>query len=199
MEKRFSANIAAIRVRNLPRLSFGNVEYCRRLLFHALQEIDRSRKIVWLPEYEEVSNWMSDNGGKGLFLTGDCGRGKSNIIAFALPFLFAHYPCFERQVAGKILQPVHADDLHEELQKGMLKRAFYVVDEVGAEMLENVYGSKYYPFMRLMNKAEDELKLCFFSSNLTARQLEDKYDGRTLERVSRLCKVVKFSGASMRC
>ncbi|MFV0522523.1 MAG: hypothetical protein ACK5MI_08895 [Mangrovibacterium sp.] len=194
----FSAQAHTYAVRKPMQLSFGSEPYCQEILFHALQTIDKSAEMQWLPEYNEVARWMSNSRGKGLFLTGDCGRGKTNLIAFALPYIFQHFACFKGQRSAKILQSVHIDELHQELQKGMLKKAFYVVDEVGAEAVESVYGSKYYPFMKLMNKAEAELKLCFFSSNLNSHQLAEKYDVRTVERISRLCKVVQFKGASLR-
>ena len=38
----------------------------------------------WLPEYEEIATWLSDNNGRGLLCHGNCGRGKSLI---SLPLL----------------------------------------------------------------------------------------------------------------
>ena len=33
----------------------------------------------WLPEYDEISDWLHDNKGKGLLCIGDSGRGKTFI------------------------------------------------------------------------------------------------------------------------
>ena len=33
----------------------------------------------WLPEYNEIVEWLSDNKGKGLLCMGNCGRGKTVI------------------------------------------------------------------------------------------------------------------------
>ncbi len=179
-------------------ISFGSLENCRKLLWHALLNIDPKANLQWLPEYEMVAQWMSNNKGKGLFLTGDCGRGKTNIIAHALPYLFARVACFENQKHLKILQVVHIDNLHQEIEKGMLKRLFYVVDEIGAEPITNYYGSKYFPFMSLLNRAESERKFCLFSSNLNAKQIEEKYDTRTVDRLVSLCHIIRFQGKSLR-
>ena len=45
----------------------------------------------WLPEYDEVAEWLADNQGKGLMLIGDCGRGKTIITQQIMPLLFQHY------------------------------------------------------------------------------------------------------------
>ena len=39
----------------------------------------------WLPEYDQVAEWLADNHGKGLMCIGDCGRGKTVITR--------EYPC----------------------------------------------------------------------------------------------------------
>ena len=44
--------------------------------------------VEWLPEYEEVARWLSDNQGKGLLCIGNCGRGKTVITRDVLPLLF---------------------------------------------------------------------------------------------------------------
>ena len=79
----------AFKVREPLKFSFGKIEECKTLLLDALQLVDRTAKIEWLPEYEEVAAWMCDNKGKGLLLSGDCGRGKSNIVMFAIASLTA--------------------------------------------------------------------------------------------------------------
>ena len=49
---------------------------------------------VWQPEYEEVAEWLTDNKGRGLWLCGECGRGKTLRGAMILPVLFNffHFP-----------------------------------------------------------------------------------------------------------
>lgn len=174
------------------KFSFGDFETCKKLLWEAMQLTDKTAKIEWLPEYDEIAKWLSDNGGKGLLLSGDCGRGKSNIIMFALPVLFL-------MKFGKVLKPIHADDLAENIQESRFKKFWsFTVDEVGAEPASSDYGVKYYPFMKLVNRAETEVKLCLFSTNLSSSEIKEKYDERTLERIVRLCRVVKFKGKSLR-
>jgi len=60
------------------RFSFS-VPNAKYELLQALNCIAGSmgEQLQWLPEYDEVAAWLSDNRGKGLFLFGSCGRGKS--------------------------------------------------------------------------------------------------------------------------
>ena len=48
-------------------------------------------RLVWLPEYDKVAAWLSDNNGKGLLLFGNCGRGKSLITRYAIPMLLRKF------------------------------------------------------------------------------------------------------------
>lgn len=178
------------KTRDFESISFGTVEECKVLLSEAMQLVDKSMKLQWLPEYDKVAEWMYDTKGKGLLLSGDCGRGKSNIVMFALPLLFLHK-------LRKVVKSVHIDNLHSNID-GVIKRKIISIDEVGAEPLTSDYGAKYYPFMKLINAAEMNSSILLLSTNLNSDQIRDKYDERTLDRVVRLCHVVKFTGKSLR-
>lgn len=39
----------------------------------------------WLPEYDNVADWLTDNNGQGLFCMGNCGRGKTTIACKYFP------------------------------------------------------------------------------------------------------------------
>ena len=81
--------------------SWGDREYCDRLFRYIFRQVDRTYdEYHHLPEYDEVIDWMTNTGDKGLMLMGDCGRGKSIILNGVLPVLF--------KMKDKVLQPVHA-------------------------------------------------------------------------------------------
>jgi DNA replication protein DnaC len=79
-----------------------------------------------------------------------------------------------------------------------LKKWCYCIDDVGTEEEYNDYGTKFFPFTKIMNEAENKLKLILLSTNLTGKQIRDKYDDRVLDRIIRLCKIVQFEGKSLR-
>jgi DNA replication protein DnaC len=188
-----SSNLKAhgidIATRQTITYSFGTIPECKQLLMQTLSHIDKTAKIEWLPEYDEVANWMSNTQGKGLLLTGPCGRGKSNIIFHALPVLF--------MIQNKVIHPVHVQHLPQKLNE-TLKKWCYCIDDVGTEEEYNDYGTKFFPFTKIMNEAENKLKLILLSTNLTGKQIRDKYDDRVLDRIIRLCKIVQFEGKSLR-
>ena len=178
------------KTRKLNPLSFGTLEQCRVILMSALSMVDKTNEIKWLPEYEKVCEWMVDTKGKGLILTGDCGRGKSNIITGVIPLIW-------RAKFNKVVRPCHVDDLEMNLGSE-INRWCYCIDEVGAENISNNYGAKFHPVVKLMDKAEAHMKLCFLSTNLNSLEIAEKYGDRTLDRIMRLCEPVRFQGESLR-
>ncbi len=48
-------------------------------------------RLEWLPEYDAVAGWLSDNGGKGLLLQGNIGRGKSLLLKYILPLILNRF------------------------------------------------------------------------------------------------------------
>ena len=78
------------------------------------------------------------------------------------------------------------------------RRPFIAIDELGTEEKETNYGEPYEPFCKVIDEAENYLKPLFITTNLTTEQILDRYDERTLDRIIRLCKIVKFEGGSFR-
>jgi len=178
-------------VRSPKRITFGNREICEATFKNAFIAVDKSIKVFkMLPEYDEIVDWMVDNNGQGLMLQGDCGRGKSVIITGVIPALF-----FMR--FGLVFRPTHADLIPSTIN-ALSASHTVVIDEVGVEPLTNDFGEKYEGFNRIINAAENSLKLVFIATNLTSAQILQRYGERTVERLSRLCKIVKFEGDSLR-
>lgn len=158
-----------------------------------------------LPEYFDIQHWMLNTEGKGLLLMGSCGRGKSVIASGVIPVLF--------RLKGKILHPVHAQDMHKptpqqpylgygqrpETWLDFLQRTnFPILDELGVEMQMNDYGEKCEGFNLVINAAERYNRPMFITTNLTEEQILARYGERTLDRLGHLCKMVKFTGDSLR-
>ncbi len=167
---------------------FGTSEDCKKALQTTFKIYDKTAKYEWLPEYDEVVDWMTDTKGKGLMLHGNCGRGKSTIITQSIPMLF--YMKFNKIIEPQTAKLLRVDDY--------IKRGLYCIDEIGCEPVLSDYGSKYFPFMHYVDVAEKYIKPMFLSTNLTSEELTEKYDFRTIERILRLCRVVKFKGDSKR-
>lgn len=178
--------------REFPRFSFGDREKCKRLFIAIFKQVDKTAAdFNYLQEYDEVVDWMVDTKGKGLFLAGSVGRGKTIIIEKVIKLLFFH--CHR-----KVITCVRAEELDKERLQHIKRKKFIAIDDMGAEHLANDFGVKYEGVNDIFNAAEAENKILFVSTNLTNEEVLHRYGVRTLDRIKRLCKIVKFDGDSMR-
>ncbi len=175
-------------VRKNLTFSFGSMEQCNDLLIDTFERVDLTvNRIQFIPEYKEIINWMSDTKGKGLALFGSIGRGKTVINSFILPVLF-----YERY--GKLLTPQIAEGLTRE----SLRKWAYCIDDIGTESIVNEYGTKTDMVSYAINDAEHYLKPLFLTSNLTEGEMIKRYGIHMYDRIKRLCKIVIFTGKSLR-
>jgi DNA replication protein DnaC len=190
-------------VRQQTNISFGDKEIIKPVFIECFNRYDRTVKnFQWLPEYDLVLDWLSDNNGKGLYLTGDCGRGKSNIIYGVILPLY-------KIVFRSFLPGFHATQLPEKVSiqfedrytwnyEILLKWKIAYIDEIGTERMVTAYGEKFEPFNAVLNEAEQKLNLLILSSNLSGDQFLNRYGDRAMDRIKRLCKIVPFAGSSLR-
>lgn len=188
--------------RRSTKLSFGKKHTIPPVIKELFERYDKDlveipgREFVWLPEYDEVVDWLVDNEGKGLFMYGNCGRGKSIMIT-AIKTMFV--------AAGLQLPGFHASMIPNKSQiydnwnfELFRKWKCSYIDELGTERMVNDYGEKFEPFNEIINTAEQNINILVISSNLTADQFLLRYGNRSMDRVRRLCKAVEFKGDSLR-
>lgn len=147
-------------------------------------------KYIHLPEYDQVIDWLADNEGKGIFLTGSYGRGKSVISNGVIPIIFRVYH-------NKVLTCITSRNLYK--YPDYFKQWAYAIDDIGQESLSvKDYGTTDYPVINAVCECEDKMKLFIVTSNLTKTELGQKYGERIVDRINRLCRVVVFKGISLR-
>lgn len=182
-------NATHIKVRDYQRYSFGTYEECLDLFKEAFIMVDKTiKEYKHLPEYDTIAKWLSDTEGKGLFLIGNCGRGKSVILTGVLPLIF-------NAKKGKILKAIPARKLHKVIE---YTSPFIVIDDIGTEEIVNDYGTKIDAVENAIFEAEDDLKLLLLTSNLDAKSIKERYGERIYDRIRRLCLVVFMKGDSLR-
>lgn len=170
--------------------SFGTRDECKALFYEVLKAVDRSITTpVHIPEHDEFIDWMTDTKGKGLILVGDCGRGKSSILTGVIPVIF-------NMKFKKLIFPMSATDMVN--AKNLYQDYFYCIDDIGTESIKNHFGEKSEVFATVMDDAERFFKPVFISTNLTGQQIIERYGKRTMDRIVRLCRIVKFQGKSFR-
>ena len=175
-------------VRECKKYSFGYRKTCKNLFIEAFSEVDKTvDKFEWIPEYDQIIEWMTDTKGKGLALFGSIERGKTVINSFIWPVLFQKH----------FRKTLHPRSATEWTRENVEKWAF-IIDDIGTEFIVNNFGSKTDMVEYAINNAEYYTKLLFLTGNLTEKELIERYGLRTYDRIKRLCKIVIFSGKSLR-
>ena len=165
----------------------------------------------WLPEYDAVADWLSDNQGKGLMCIGDCGRGKTVITRDILPVIMQNHVKVYDERQDYWYHPVYNYFLAKELKSrwAEIERCKIIcVDDVGTEPIAKVYGETHNYFSELVDLCNDRDKLLICSTNLTHAQLfggeEDgivypaRCDQRTFSRLVGNTVRVYFEGEDLR-
>lgn len=140
--------------------------------------------------YRPIVDWLTDNKGRGLLLSGGCGLGKSLIGMRILPVIL-NLRC------GKLVSVYRSPDLCKAPDEILAKHVLYI-DDVGTESVSNIYGNKRVPFSELCDLAEQKGKLLMVTTNCDVAHLREKYGERTVDRLRAITKYVPFTGASLR-
>lgn len=166
-------------------------EAVRKWVYAGLIDCIGSREATqWLPEYEQIVDWLCYNDGKGLLLHGDCGLGKSLITTQIIP-TFVHKQFKKRTTI------TDARELKTHFTSGGYKCLYQVIDDVGTEREVYEYGNKRDYFPELVDYATNHGLLLVVSSNLSKEELE-KYGQRTFDRIRSHFKRVELRGKSLR-
>lgn len=148
------------------------------------------RESVWLPEYDNVAKWLSDNNGRGLFLYGNCGRGKSYLCRYAIPAILLKY-------CRKVVSVFDIQDMNRDIDL-MLSKHILALDDIGTEEISIKYGERRMAFAEIMDAAEKQGKLLIISTNLNDKDIRERYGDRILDRIVATTTRVLFTGKSLR-
>ena len=171
---------------------FISVPNARTVLQNAMRYFIgfEKRESVWLPEYEQVAKWLSGNNGRGLFLYGNCGRGKSVLCRFALPAILLKY-------CRKVVTVFDIQDMNRDIDT-VLSKHLISLDDIGTEEISIKYGERRMAFAEIMDAAEKQGKLLIISTNLNDKDIRERYGDRILDRIVATTTRVLFTGKSLR-
>lgn len=156
----------------------------------------------WLPCYDEVAAWLSDNHSRGLLCIGPCGLGKTLIVQNIIPVII-------RQYCERIVSSFSAQEMNDNINE-LVKYRMLVVDDVGTEPAVKIdYGERSSPFLKLCDAAEKKGILLMMTANLRTTHgvdsqgnvipsIEDRYGALVLSRLRSVVKIVQFKGKDMR-
>lgn len=138
--------------------------------------------LVWLPEYDELAEWLADNQGDGLLIMGYCGLGKTVFATQVLPALLKKY-------CRKGALVLRATEMNQHIRE-IKDAGIVVLDDIGTETELNDYGIKSWAFSDIMDHAEQNNRLVIITTNLDTQEILNRYGTRTADRLRRLCKPV---------
>lgn len=193
--KNFKETLFDMQQHNIP-LPAGKVEIriplARQILTDMLTLfLEREgRQLIWLPEYDQVAEWLSDNEGRGLFLYGNCGRGKSLICRYVIPAILLTY-------CRKVVSVFDVQQMNRDIDLVLSKHIIYI-DDIGTEEVSNHYGNKRMAFAEIMDAAEKQNKLVMVSTNLDISGLRAMYGDRVVDRIRSTTRRIVFGGDSLR-
>lgn len=161
-------------------------------------------------EIAEVGDFLTTEERKyGLFIPGNVGNGKTTMMK-AMRSLFAFLidkgkmPYYE---GDKYPRFVKASDMASMLIEGrrseyneIVSTKYLFLDDVGEEPTEVVaFGMPLRPLYKIIDYRYEHLLPTFISSNLSAKDISEKYDDERLsDRMYEMFKVLSFKGESFR-
>lgn len=168
------------------------IPQARQLMREAMQYVlnKENRELQWLPEYDQVVEWLNDNKGKGLVLYGNHGRGKSLLCRYVLPALLLRN-------CQKVASIFDTQQMNNRLDEALSKHII-CIDDIGTEEVINNFGNRRHAFSEIMDAVEKQNKLVIISSNLNLEGLRSIYGERTLERIKSTTKRIVCAGESLR-
>lgn len=144
----------------------------------------------WLPEYDKVASWLTDNHGRGLLCMGNVGRGKSVLCGRVLPCIIHYWGC-------RIVTYYTARELAANYDEAA-RRRLLCIDDIGVETAAMVYGTRIEAVPAIIDEAERRGALLLLTTNMNMDELVAKYGERTVDRLRGLCEIVIFRGGSLR-
>ena len=152
-------------------------------------------KAQWLPDYDEIADWLTDNKGRGLLLVGTSGLGKSVICQKILPVLL-----------GSDVAVVSAREMGQQIDT-LLQQRCVIIDNLGHEPLtEMVNYRKRQPFFELCDEAVRRGLLLIVNTTFSTSRvrnplypnsIKDRYGDEVYNRLRATTHVVELRGQSM--
>jgi DNA replication protein DnaC len=150
----------------------------------------KNQKFVWQSDYEMIVDWLTDNKGKGLFLYGNVGTGKTFITKYVIPGIMLKYKRLVISTFDMIEANANLDYV--------LSKKLIALDDIGTEDVSVKYGEKRSVVYEILDAAEKYGKLLLITSNLSTKELVSKYGSRGVDRLVEITTPIEFKGESFR-
>ncbi|MCL5772450.1 MAG: ATP-binding protein [Actinobacteria bacterium] len=164
--------------------------------------------------YNECLNYVKNfeeniKQGKGLFITGNVGSGKTHLVAAMIDWLArmtkrnknSIHPVFTTSVdlIAKIKysfdRKYKDDDTTEELMDDFERCKLLIIDDLGTEKTTDWANELFY---KIIDYRYSNLKSLIITTNLTDQELKEKLSERLISRIYEMCKGIKLTSKDYR-
>ena len=160
------------------------------------------KALRWCREYADQFERIRTTG-KGLFLFGSTGSGKTHLacavgnqlLAAGIPVVYWSVPALYRKIKASFGRDSSCSE--EDVLEPCLTAALLILDDVGAEKPSEWTASTAYS---IINDRSDNLRPTILTSNAPMDELETGkvLDGRTISRIAEACTMVKVAATDFR-
>lgn len=180
-------------------------------LASALKDVIESRRRTFILndevkcQIEQVANWLTTCNNPFLILCGSCGNGKTSMMraiaritgTMQLAITGGQQKVeFQEEQATEIARSIKYDYFG---WKAMCAAPFLGIDDMGEEPAEvRSYGNYLRPITELLQFRYDKLLPTVITTNLTPRQITEKYGLRIADRLTEAAKKIAFLNPSFR-
>jgi len=133
---------------------------------------------------------------KALLIRGNIGTGKTFIIQVLAAML---------NDLGKHLRIIHAIEIVDAYRRdnndeiSRFKSGLICIDDLGSEEPSIInYGSHQHPVYDVLSHRHIKKMPTFITTNLTSKQIEERYGERIRDRLREMCNEIKLTGISKR-
>ena len=144
----------------------------------------------------DVAEWLTDGNGKfGLMFCGNVGNGKTtmlNAIVRAVRYMREGLRIEDATTIAQVIK--------DPVEFGTIRAVKHLgIDDMGVEPLEVLdYGNVIYPMVELINYRYSRQLLTIITTNLTPKQIREKYGDRIADRFNEMMHRVIFTNETYR-
>lgn len=168
-----------------------------RLMWHyanIVMERGASFSPVHKSYFASIAKWLNGKGRRGLILWGAYGTGKSTMLKAIKRFYNTDMNLPADMYTATELCERGTDDLYCKGAGSLL-----IIDELGREENERkIFGNTSEPLIRLLCGREERMYPTLIATNLTDKELREKYSEYVYDRLKGYCNRIYFNGKSYR-
>ena len=150
---------------------------------------------------QRAVEWMTKPGGKQwLFLTGNCGTGKTTLLK-AIRNTLLEYNVENLSLRASDF-PNWFINNEEQTRLSLLHGDWcrvLLLDDIGVEQTEiKDYGNVIQPFIKIVEERYSRMLPMVVSTNLSGKEMTDRYGARTIDRIKEMSEYIKYNAKSFR-